>query len=99
MMHRLDTVSSLRRSVSGGRWQTIKNRILKERGARCEECGTKRRRLEAHEVWEYYSAEEHVWEDVGSENPETACDRANRLLIEFNAQQEENWRSFFERSK
>jgi hypothetical protein len=85
--------------MSGGRWQTLRKRIIGERGERCENCGSRRKPLEAHEIWEYYDAKEHVWDDVSSDGAENAPDRACRLLEEFNAQQEYIWRHIYDITK
>jgi hypothetical protein len=52
-LHRLEGVLSLQKTLSGGRWQTLRKTIIKEKGVRCEYCGSKRRILEAHEVWNF----------------------------------------------
>ena len=52
-LHRLGGVLSLQETLSGGRWQTLRKTIISEKGARCEDCGSKRHTLEAHEVWNF----------------------------------------------
>src|SRR5580704_17173930 len=52
-LHRLEGVLSLQETLSGGRWQTLRKTIISEKGARCEDCGSKRHTLEAHEVWNF----------------------------------------------
>lgn len=80
-MHRLDSVFSLKKSISGSRWQTLRGRLLAYRGIRCEKCGVRGKPIDAHEIWEYTDAEVYGFELTEIRN----------ILDEWNIKQEAFW--------